>query len=230
MAPQQDRPPVQSVLSQHRAQLPGWDTLPGGQQRKSVGHSSFVWQIGVQVPTSQKASVPQSLSRQQSRQRPEQQWRLPPQSLSLQQAPSRQRPPQQTKPPSQVPQLRVPPQPSETVPQTAFWAAQVVVEQPQTFATPPPPQVCGAEHVPQSTVPPQPSGIESQFLPCAAQIVAAGTGWQEPDWHSRQGPQEVPSVLGSKVHVPVCGLQMPDSWQASGWSQTVRSPETHAPA
>src|SRR5204863_6105477 len=78
----------------------------------------------------------------------------------------------------QAPQVRVPPQPSEIVPQFFPWAAHVVAVQPppQTFATPPPAQVCGAVQAPQVSVPPQPSAIAPQFFPCAAQVVGVHTG------------------------------------------------------
>src|SRR5207249_3618232 len=74
----------------------------------------------------------------------------------------------------QVPQLSVPPQPSETVPQSAPWAAQVVGVQapvPQTLGVPPPPQVCGAVQLPQLKVPPQPSGAVPQLFPSCAQVL-----------------------------------------------------------
>jgi hypothetical protein len=69
-------------------------------------------------------------------------------------------------------QLRVPPQPSEIVPQDAPRAAHVARVQPQTFAVPPPPQVSGAVQVPQSMVPPQPSDREPHSAPCPAQVVS----------------------------------------------------------
>jgi hypothetical protein len=43
----------------------------------------------------------------------------------------------------------VPPQPSLIEPQFAFWAAQVVLVQPQALGVPPPPQVSGAVQPPQ---------------------------------------------------------------------------------
>ena len=67
---------------------------------------------------------------------------------------------------AQLPQLRVPPQPSETLPQVLPKAAQVVGVQapvPQTLEVPPPPQVCGLGHEPQLRVPPQPSDALPQF-------------------------------------------------------------------
>jgi hypothetical protein len=72
---------------------------------------------------------------------------------------------------SQVPQVSVPPQPSETVPQVAPCAAHVVGVQPHWPGVPPPPQVWGAGQVPQSTVPPQPSGAVPQVCP-GGQLVA----------------------------------------------------------
>ena len=65
----------------------------------------------------------------------------------------------------QVPQLSVPPQPLEMVPQFAPCAAHVVGVQPHTFIAPAPPHDSGALHMPQLSIPPQPSGIEPQFLP-----------------------------------------------------------------
>ena len=53
----------------------------------------------------------------------------------------------------QVPQLSVPVQPSEMVPQFFPWAAHVVGVQgmtPQTFGEPPPPQTSGAVQLPQA--------------------------------------------------------------------------------
>src|SRR5713101_2039408 len=57
----------------------------------------------------------------------------------------------------QVPQVSVPPQPLEIVPQFLPCAAHVVGVHvlPQTLAVPPPPHVCGAVHVPHVSVPPQ---------------------------------------------------------------------------
>ena len=74
----------------------------------------------------------------------------------------------------QDPQISVPPQPSEIVPQLPVG---------QVFGM----QVCGTQtlfvhvaltaQVPQLSVPPQPSGIVPQFFPCAAHVV----GVQPPD-------------------------------------------------
>jgi len=64
-----------------------------------------------------------------------------------------------------VPQFRVPPHPSEIVPQVAPWAAQVVCWQ-QWFET----QVCPLEHDPQKVFR-QPSKMSPQFAPCAAHVV-----------------------------------------------------------
>jgi hypothetical protein len=63
----------------------------------------------------------------------------------------------------QAPQVIVPPQPSDAVPQV--WPAGQLVfgVQPHTFGAPAPPQVCGAEQVPQVIVPPQPSDAVPQF-------------------------------------------------------------------
>jgi hypothetical protein len=54
----------------------------------------------------------------------------------------------------QLPQLSMPPQPFEMLPQVAFCAAQVVGVQPHTLAVPAPPQVCGALQTPQLSIPP----------------------------------------------------------------------------
>ena len=83
--------------------------------------------------------------------------------------------------PLQLPQFKVPPQPSERLPQVALWAAQVVgvhgmfeqtlaVSDPQTFLGP---------HAPQSSVPLQPSEIVPHCAPSAAQVV----GTQAPSPH-----------------------------------------------
>jgi hypothetical protein len=75
----------------------------------------------------------------------------------------------------QLPQLNVPPQPFEMLPQFLPCAAHVVGVQvlppPQTFAVPPPPHVCGEVQLPQLNVPPQPFEMLPQFLPCAAHVV-----------------------------------------------------------
>src|SRR5262249_60361435 len=62
----------------------------------------------------------------------------------------------------QTPQVRVPPQPSGTVPQFLPRAAQVVgVQMPQTFAV----QTFGAVQTPQVSVPPQPSEMVPPLAP-----------------------------------------------------------------
>jgi hypothetical protein len=76
--------------------------------------------------------------------------------------------------PAQVPQFRVPPQPSPTVPQFFPCTAHVDGVQPHTWETPPPPQVCGAVQLPQFTELrrlPQLSGplTDPQFFPSRAQ-------------------------------------------------------------
>jgi hypothetical protein len=63
-----------------------------------------------------------------------------------------------------MPQLRIPPQPSGTVPQFCPGGHTPIV-QPHWLGVPPPPHVCGAMHVPQSTVPPQPLSALPQFWP-----------------------------------------------------------------
>src|SRR5262249_14940636 len=90
----------------------------------------------------------------------------------------------------QTPQVSVPPQPSEIVPQFFPCAAQVVgVQVPQTFVTPAPPQVCGAVQTPQVSVPPQPSDIGPPFFPCAAQVPAG----------------RAPQAFGTPAPPQVCG-------------------------
>ena len=64
-----------------------------------------------------------------------------------------------------APQLRLPPQPFEIVPQFLPCAAHVVGVQPHTFVVPPPPQVLGLVQLPQLRLPPQPFEIVPQFLP-----------------------------------------------------------------
>ena len=76
-----------------------------------------------------------------------------------------------------VPQVIMPPHPSEAKPQ--FWpaghvVAGVHVAVPQTFETPPPPHVSGAAHVPQLSEPPQPS----ETLPHVAPTLRHVVGWQ----------------------------------------------------
>ena len=68
----------------------------------------------------------------------------------------------------QVPQLNVPPQPSEMLPQFFPWAAQVVgVHEPlHTLLM----QLWPAGQVPQLSAPPQPSPTVPQFLPRLAQV------------------------------------------------------------
>lgn len=70
-----------------------------------------------------------------------------------------------------VPQVIVPPHPSDPVPHV--WPPVHVVEgvHPQTFGVPPPPQVCGDLQLPQLSVPPQPLEIVPQVAPCAVQVV-----------------------------------------------------------
>jgi hypothetical protein len=63
----------------------------------------------------------------------------------------------------QLPQLSVPLQPSEMVPQFFPCAEQVVGVHPQTLAVPAPPHVSGAAQVPQATTLLQPSEIAPQL-------------------------------------------------------------------
>ncbi|HXX17274.1 MAG TPA: hypothetical protein VEJ47_20400 [Candidatus Eremiobacteraceae bacterium] len=97
------------------------------------------------------------------------------------------------------PQLRVPPQPSETEPH-ACRAAQVVGVQPQTLATPLPPHVLGAEHDPQLRVPPQLSDIEPQFC-CAVQVVGVHDDALDPEVGAEDVPEVDPVV--ARVDPPV---------------------------
>jgi hypothetical protein len=59
----------------------------------------------------------------------------------------------------QLPQLSVPPQPSEISPQSAPTPAQVSGVQPHTLGVPAPPQIWGGEHAPQSSTAPHPSPV-----------------------------------------------------------------------
>ena len=70
-------------------------------------------------------------------------------------------------PAPQPPQLNVPPQPSEMVPQFLPCAAQVVGAQTQTLAV----HVSDEAQAPQLNVPPQPSEMVPQFLPWEAQLI-----------------------------------------------------------
>ena len=80
--------------------------------------------------------------------------------------------------PGQAPQITLPPQPFETVPQICVpqtWVGSAGV-QPQTLTVPPPPQVWGATHwvVPQSTFLPQLSRTRPH-LPLQVVVIAALT-------------------------------------------------------
>lgn len=79
-------------------------------------------------------------------------------------------PPPQVSGAVQSPQLSVPPQPSEMVPQ--FFPAGHAVSgvQPQTPAVPPPPQVFGAVQVPQFTRTPQSSVNVPQLNPSVPHV------------------------------------------------------------
>jgi len=77
-------------------------------------------------------------------------------------------PPAQVERKPQSPHARTLPQPSDTCPQVAFLARQVVgthVPVPHTLAIPRPPQLEGSVQVPQSWVPPQPSAASPQSSP-----------------------------------------------------------------
>ena len=69
-----------------------------------------------------------------------------------------------------MPQLRVPPQPSEAEPQLKPSPEHVFGVHPQTLAVPPPPQVWGAVQVPQFRVPPHPSEAVPQLKPSPAHV------------------------------------------------------------
>src|SRR5438132_9214572 len=74
----------------------------------------------------------------------------------------------------QLPQLSVPPHPSEMTPQFLPCAAHVVgvhVPMPHTFCVPPPPHVFMPVQVPQFSVPPHPSAAVPQVHPRAAHVV-----------------------------------------------------------
>jgi hypothetical protein len=89
-------------------------------------------------------------------------------------------PPQVSEAVRQLPQLRRPPQPSETAPQLAFIAAQVRLTHPMApphcDAAPAPPQVCGAVQLPQSMTPPHPSPMGPQFALAEAQVTSEQVG------------------------------------------------------
>jgi hypothetical protein len=70
----------------------------------------------------------------------------------------------------QLPQFRVPPQPSLTLPQLAPAAAHVTGVQPHWFGVPPPPHDSGALHEPQLRAFPQPSETVPQSAPSSAQV------------------------------------------------------------
>jgi hypothetical protein len=145
-----------------------------GTQHRSAGQT---WPVGqlvasqTQVPLVQTGVVPLQVVVQVP------QWLA---SLAT------QTPPQQSWPLPQLPQLMVPPQPSDAVPQ--FWpdGQDVAGVQPHWSGVPPPPQVSGAVQLPQFSVPPQPSGAVPQFWP-AGQLVAG----VQPHWPAVPPPPQV---------------------------------------
>jgi hypothetical protein len=84
------------------------------------------------------------------------------------------------------PQLRLPPQPSLTLPQVRPSPAQVlgVHVVPHTFGWPAPPHVAGEVQLPQLRVPPQPSLTEPQLKPRTAQVVGVQALAPMPAWVS----------------------------------------------
>src|SRR6185437_10614386 len=144
-------------------------------------------------------------------------------------------PPPHVSPVAQVPQLSMPPQPSEIVPQLSGVGHLVSGVQlaPQTLAVPPPPHVSPVGHVPpQTTMPPQLSEIVPQLSP-AGQVVSgvqvlppqapavppppqvSPVGHPlplSPHVHLRQVELTVPSQIGSGVppltHLPCLLLQI----------------------
>jgi hypothetical protein len=105
-------------------------------------------------------------------------------------------PPPHVSCPVHIPQLRLPPHPSEGVPQFARSAAQVVGMQPHRLGVPPPPHVVGPAHVPQSSVPPQLSDTVPHESPSDAQV--AGTQGPAPHWFGFPPPPQVRDA----AHVP----------------------------
>jgi hypothetical protein len=106
----------------------------------------------------------------------------------------------------QLPQLMVPPQPSEIVPQTSPAGQALIGVQPQTFGTlgVPPPHVLLPEHVPQFTVPPQPSLIvpqlsgEGQPVCLVQPQTLAMPGFPPPQvWPAAHVPQLIPGQPGA---------------------------------
>jgi hypothetical protein len=124
----------------------------------------------------------------------------------------------------QFPQLSIPPQPLETVPQLSPDGHAVSGVQLHTFGVPPPPHVFGAVHMPQLRMPPQPSLIEPQFAPLAAHVVAQHpSALQVPLHVSGSGPfitvLHAPVPAAHEVHTPLQlaaaqqypSLQVPDA-------------------
>ena len=84
------------------------------------------------------------------------------------------------------PQLRMPPQPFETVPQFSPAGQLVAGVQPQTFGVPPPPQVCEPLQLPQLIVPPQPFAIVPQLSPAGQAVMGV-----QPHWLTTPAPPHV---------------------------------------
>ena len=126
------------------------------------------------------------------------------------------------------PQLIVPPQPLEIVPQLSPAGQVVTGVQPHSLALPLPPQVWGAVQAPQLSVPPQPFGIVPQLSP-AGQVE---TGLQPHSfavppppqvWGAVQTPQLsvlpqlseiVPQLAPRAAHVvqPLAGVTMTENF------------------
>lgn len=124
-------------------------------------------------------------------------------------------PPPPQVPLEQVPQLNVPLQPSDGLPQVAPASAQVRGTQvvTQTFAEP---QTLGDWQVPQLSVPEQPSGMVPQFFACNAQVVGVQVPTPQtlavppPPQVSR--PEQLPQLSMPQCFpsiVQVAGTQLP---------------------
>ena len=131
----------------------------------------------------------------------------------------------QTCPSVQVPQLSVPPQPSDAVPQLSPSGHVVAGVQPHWLATPPPPQVSGAVQVPQLRVPPQPSDTEPQLSPAGHVVrgVQPQTFTVSPPpqvWGAVQVPQ-LPPQPSSPHSLPVqSGVQHTPNFAPDSSTQT----------
>src|SRR5688500_1490777 len=83
-------------------------------------------------------------------------------------------PPPQVSGVSQMPQSRILPQPSETLPQSAPSSAHVRVIHGKFphLLNPPPPQKSASSHAPHSKTPPHESGTWPQSAPSSVQVLA----------------------------------------------------------